>query len=210
MERSVMFKVTSQHGLCRTNLPHHQIRFYLFFRTQYHHIRYSATAAILHPTPTAENHPDIETVFAAVRGNLSYDFVEEALGEELRERLRGHEIGRAIRFAWRHVRRVFQQRRAEEIGAFFRLDVDMEIRVGIWNDRPAAPAALRRLVKCNDEEDLGWCCICLDDELDADVDEKLKMPCCWNVFHTECIQGWLGKSHYCPLCQFEMPTATAD
>ncbi|KAF3431425.1 hypothetical protein FNV43_RR26156 [Rhamnella rubrinervis] len=32
-----------------------------------------------------------------------------------------------------------------------------------------------------------------------------EMPCS-HIFHPNCIVTWLNKSHYCPLCRFEMPT----
>ncbi|KZV38819.1 hypothetical protein F511_21821 [Dorcoceras hygrometricum] len=46
------------------------------------------------------------------------------------------------------------------------------------------------------------CSICLEDfDLGCQV---VSMPCS-HVFHEECIKTWLRRSHYCPLCRFEMP-----
>ncbi|CAN0929297.1 E3 ubiquitin-protein ligase SIRP1 [Linum grandiflorum] len=45
------------------------------------------------------------------------------------------------------------------------------------------------------------CTICLDN-LETPA---VEMPC-RHQFHEACIVNWLRKSHYCPICRFEMPT----
>ncbi|KAL3641949.1 hypothetical protein CASFOL_012766 [Castilleja foliolosa] len=44
------------------------------------------------------------------------------------------------------------------------------------------------------------CSICLDDIL---IGAKA-LPCC-HVFHKDCINKWLKKSHSCPVCRYKMP-----
>ncbi|XP_055802055.1 RING-H2 finger protein ATL66-like [Solanum dulcamara] len=53
-------------------------------------------------------------------------------------------------------------------------------------------------INSNDE-----CMVCLD-ELGEET-QVLRLPCS-HMFHAECIIKWLEKSHYCPLCRYEMPT----
>ncbi|MCD7472717.1 hypothetical protein HAX54_014046 [Datura stramonium] len=48
------------------------------------------------------------------------------------------------------------------------------------------------------------CMICLE-KIGKERSEVLCMPCS-HIFHGECITKWLEKSHYCPLCRFEMRT----
>ncbi|KAK4373228.1 hypothetical protein RND71_008612 [Anisodus tanguticus] len=47
------------------------------------------------------------------------------------------------------------------------------------------------------------CMVCLDEI--GEETEVLCLPCS-HMFHAECITKWLEKSHYCPLCRFELPT----
>ncbi|KAL1538871.1 hypothetical protein AAHA92_27563 [Salvia divinorum] len=197
MDRDVVLSVTKR-SLRRSDSPHLRIRFHLSFVTKYYSNRDSQTGS----KPTAAlPYSDTETSYAdVVDGKLSYATVEGAVGDAFRDRLRGRECSRAIMLAWRQVPKIFTRR--AEAGRYFLLHVDMKIRIRIWNDVPAAASSLRLLEKCNDEEeDLGCCCICV-----GEVDEALRMPCCSRAFHAECIEEWLRKSHYCPVCQFEMPT----
>ncbi|KAG9155398.1 hypothetical protein Leryth_017928 [Lithospermum erythrorhizon] len=53
------------------------------------------------------------------------------------------------------------------------------------------------------------CPICLEEFLDYGTSSLGCMPCN-HIFHQQCIVGWLRKSHYCPLCRFEMPTSPTD
>lgn len=49
------------------------------------------------------------------------------------------------------------------------------------------------------------CCICLEELDGGGGDGALRMPCS-HAFHGGCIKEWLRRSHYCPLCRYEMPT----
>ncbi|XP_055802326.1 uncharacterized protein LOC129871438 [Solanum dulcamara] len=53
-------------------------------------------------------------------------------------------------------------------------------------------------INSNDE-----CLVCLDEI--GEETQVLRLPCS-HMFHGECITKWLEKSHYCPLCRYEMPT----
>lgn len=46
------------------------------------------------------------------------------------------------------------------------------------------------------------CTVCLE-EMKVGSEEKA-MPCS-HVFHEDCIRQWLRRSHYCPICRFEVP-----
>ncbi|KAL7094133.1 hypothetical protein ACP275_11G082500 [Erythranthe tilingii] len=63
----------------------------------------------------------------------------------------------------------------------------------------------------NNYESMNNCSICLEnfsggDGGDYNKEAALSMPCS-HIFHGDCIKTWLMTSHYCPLCQFEMPTS---
>lgn len=49
------------------------------------------------------------------------------------------------------------------------------------------------------------CTVCLDE-----IKERSEVTClrCLHGFHGACIEEWLKRSHYCPLCRFELPTAS--
>lgn len=54
---------------------------------------------------------------------------------------------------------------------------------------------------------------CLNDEC-VICFEKLEgkivcMPCS-HMFHGDCIKNWLDKSHYCPVCRYNMPTSELE
>nr|DAD32202.1 TPA_asm: hypothetical protein HUJ06_011053 [Nelumbo nucifera] len=71
---------------------------------------------------------------------------------------------------------------------------------------PASEASIKALetVKFDVEGDsTEECRICLDE---FEVGSLLKRMPCSHLFHERCITGWLEKSHYCPLCRFNMLT----
>lgn len=70
---------------------------------------------------------------------------------------------------------------------------------------PASKSSIQLLKKIQiDERNINnECMICLN-EL-GKKSEVLCLPCL-HIFQGERITNWLGKSHYCPLCRFEMPT----
>jgi hypothetical protein len=49
--------------------------------------------------------------------------------------------------------------------------------------------------------DAGDCAVCLS-ELEAEDGVRL-LPC-MHVFHTRCIDGWLGRSKLCPSCKGDL------
>ncbi|XP_038984780.1 E3 ubiquitin-protein ligase CIP8-like [Phoenix dactylifera] len=51
------------------------------------------------------------------------------------------------------------------------------------------------------------CMICLE-EFDAPAAVS-KTPCS-HAFHSQCIIQWLEKSHLCPICRYQMPTASSS
>ncbi|XAR56032.1 Ubiquitin--protein ligase [Bertholletia excelsa] len=68
---------------------------------------------------------------------------------------------------------------------------------------PTSKAAITGLGKTTVEVGGNDCTICLEEI--AEGSEVARLPCA-HVFHGKCIAAWLERSHYCPLCRFEMPT----
>ncbi|XWS65143.1 hypothetical protein CRYUN_Cryun05aG0065900 [Craigia yunnanensis] len=67
---------------------------------------------------------------------------------------------------------------------------------------PASKAAIEGLEKVVVENPID-CAICLDDL--STGSEVKRMPCS-HLFHANCIVNWLGKSMFCPICRFELPS----
>lgn len=53
------------------------------------------------------------------------------------------------------------------------------------------------------EEERKRCSICLDTIPGGLYVSRLS---CLHIFHDDCIKEWLSRSHYCPLCRFQLPT----
>ncbi|KAL2484590.1 RING-type domain-containing protein [Abeliophyllum distichum] len=56
----------------------------------------------------------------------------------------------------------------------------------------------------NRGDEVESCTVCLED-IPTGV-EVSTLPCL-HIFHSNCISEWLKRSHYCPICRFEMPIA---
>lgn len=70
---------------------------------------------------------------------------------------------------------------------------------------PASKSSIEYLepMEAHERNSKDECVVCLD-ELGEET-QVLSMPCS-HMFHAQCITKWLQKSHYCPICRFEMPT----
>ncbi|OMO60712.1 Zinc finger, RING-type [Corchorus capsularis] len=73
---------------------------------------------------------------------------------------------------------------------------------------PATESSIKGMLKSVVNGEQGKdCMVCLEElEVGSYISE---MPCS-HAFHGDCIQTWLKQSHYCPICRFEMPTATEE
>ncbi|XVE68832.1 hypothetical protein DITRI_Ditri09bG0101600 [Diplodiscus trichospermus] len=96
---------------------------------------------------------------------------------------------------------------------FVRRQDDLEARVAelsiqeaVLKTVPATKQSIQALQKvklqgsCTDEK----CMICME-QLSSGTQEVSSMPCS-HLFHGDCIEEWLNRSHQCPLCRFPMPT----
>ncbi|PRQ21233.1 putative aminoacyltransferase, E1 ubiquitin-activating enzyme [Rosa chinensis] len=83
----------------------------------------------------------------------------------------------------------------EELG-----DEDMDIDPKFV---PASKSALEKLERAIVVQVSTMCSVCRE-ELVAGS-EATRMPCL-HLYHESCIVEWLGKSKYCPLCRYSMPS----
>ncbi|GFP82741.1 E3 ubiquitin-protein ligase ring1-like [Phtheirospermum japonicum] len=68
---------------------------------------------------------------------------------------------------------------------------------------PASTEAIVSLPKKKEDGDeIESCSVCLEE---LPVGAVVSTLPCSHVFHSDCILKWLNKSHYCPICRFEMP-----
>ncbi|CAI9779305.1 unnamed protein product [Fraxinus pennsylvanica] len=81
------------------------------------------------------------------------------------------------------------------------------------NDGPnMTPASMEAILSLPEEEvdykdnsnKVESCMVCLEEIEKGLVVSTLP---CSHIFHSFCISEWLKRSHYCPLCRFEMPIA---
>ncbi|EPS71414.1 hypothetical protein M569_03347, partial [Genlisea aurea] len=71
---------------------------------------------------------------------------------------------------------------------------------------PAVQSAVEGLKRSGRVSAEDLCLICLEDFSEQGLEEGfLTMPCSHN-FHDGCIKRWLGISHYCPTCRYQMPS----
>ncbi|PRQ56454.1 putative aminoacyltransferase, E1 ubiquitin-activating enzyme [Rosa chinensis] len=83
----------------------------------------------------------------------------------------------------------------EELG-----DEDMEIEPYFV---PASKSAMEKLEKAIVVQVSTMCSVCREDMMAGS--EATRMPCL-HLYHESCIVEWLGKSKYCPLCRYSMPS----
>ncbi|KAH6825175.1 hypothetical protein C2S53_008721 [Perilla frutescens var. hirtella] len=159
------------------------------------------------------------SIVITVRGSLSYHDVREAIGKAIGGRLLNDELRHLIVLAWKEVLRNFPTKtlpRSRLLSLDFHLVVEYWHLVVVESDDvddhgmvPAADSSLRLLEKYEVDSlringGSTSCCICLE-ELSGGGGGAVRMPC-FHVFHGGCIEKWLRRSHYCPLCRYEMPT----
>ncbi|XVE68833.1 hypothetical protein DITRI_Ditri09bG0101700 [Diplodiscus trichospermus] len=83
---------------------------------------------------------------------------------------------------------------------------ELSIQEAVLKPVPATKQSIQALRKvklqgsCTDEN----CMICME-QLSSGTQEVSSMPCS-HLFHGDCIEEWLNRSHHCPLCRFPMPT----
>ncbi|KAL4383339.1 hypothetical protein GQ457_15G026500 [Hibiscus cannabinus] len=69
---------------------------------------------------------------------------------------------------------------------------------------PAREASIKEMLERVQVEAVDETCVICLNELELDS-QASRMPCS-HGFHSDCIEKWLRRSHYCPICRFEMPT----
>lgn len=69
-----------------------------------------------------------------------------------------------------------------------------------------AVKSLKRVVVEVGEEEMN-CVVCLEE---VEVGKMGMVMPCEHVFHEDCILTWLKESHLCPLCRYQLPTATDE
>ncbi|KAL2527006.1 RING/U-box superfamily protein [Abeliophyllum distichum] len=62
----------------------------------------------------------------------------------------------------------------------------------------------KRMEYESDDSEFESCTVCLEEMVEGSMVATLT---CSHIFHDDCISEWLKRSHYCPNCRFEMPTA---
>ncbi|KAK6931197.1 Zinc finger, RING-type [Dillenia turbinata] len=73
---------------------------------------------------------------------------------------------------------------------------------------PTKEASIEALeTKVYDSKENESCTICFEDFLEG---EQMKLMPCSHFYHGECIKKWLKRSHFCPICRYEMPAENLD
>ncbi|KAL1538698.1 RING-type E3 ubiquitin transferase [Salvia divinorum] len=202
------FRVTRK-AVRPTVFPHLQINFSLSLYKEYNNFLVNFETGPRH-LPLPPMHRTATTASIIVREELSFYAVRDAIAGAIGGSLSGRERGLAVLLAWEELLLTLSP--LDAFPMHVELDFDVDVRGRYWYVHeeaggeggmvPAAEEGIRRLEECEAAREDGCCSICLE-ELGA----ALRMPCS-HVFHVGCIKEWLRKSHYCPLCRYEMPTAT--
>ncbi|KAH6767590.1 hypothetical protein C2S52_018573 [Perilla frutescens var. hirtella] len=152
------------------------------------------------------------SLIVTVRGFLSRDSLREAAGKTIGDGLlHNHEIDQLINLAWKEVLKVCKTTGTLPTSGVLRLACMIFIThrhiYGVESDDchrmvPAAESSFKLLEEYEVVDEESCCSVCLE-EMGGGA--ALRMPCS-HVFHGGCIQKWLRRSHYCPLCRYKMPT----
>ncbi|XP_060185786.1 uncharacterized protein LOC132615241 [Lycium barbarum] len=75
---------------------------------------------------------------------------------------------------------------------------------------PASKTSIMQLperMEIDEDQCLNDDCVICYEQLGNEGKKIVCMPCS-HMFHGDCIRTWLDKSHYCPVCRYDMPTTT--
>ncbi|KAH6825174.1 hypothetical protein C2S53_008720 [Perilla frutescens var. hirtella] len=156
---------------------------------------------------------DPPPLVVTVGESSSWDIIREAVGKSIGNHLPHNEINNLMDLVREVVRKNFNTEtlpRYGVLGLACKIFVEHLHVYGVESDCnrmvPAADSSFKLLEKYEAVDEKSCCSICLE-ELGGGGGggEVLRMPCL-HVFHGGCIKKWLRRSHYCPLCRYEMPT----
>ncbi|CAI9775142.1 unnamed protein product [Fraxinus pennsylvanica] len=133
----------------------------------------------------------------------SYDITPRSLEQQLSSLLTNFALTRWKKFIVVEIRKVLETRLIERA-----LQEVFEESDGV-DMVPTSMDAIMSLQKKEmeykkDGIEVESCTICLEEISIGSVVSTLP---CRHVFHGDCISSWLKRSHYCPICRFEMPIA---
>ncbi|KAH6767589.1 hypothetical protein C2S52_018572 [Perilla frutescens var. hirtella] len=167
----------------------------------------STTPQLTEVNPSSNYHAP--SLVVTLRESLRWDDLREAAGKAIGDGLlHNHEIDQLIDLSWAEAFKICKTGTLPRPG-LLRLDCMIYIEhrhvYGVERDDcyrmvPAAESSFNLLAKYEDDDEESCCSVCLE-KLGGGA---LRMPCL-HVFHGGCIQKWLRRSHYCPLCRYQMP-----